>query len=200
MSTNDGSSNALEASSPVKNKPIKKKAPGAYDQEDSDSTPSSENNYDSRLSVHEIERKERNDLCAFLTKKGVDASLCEDYKIHVRMKKVRKSGSSSNNESSYSISFSCPDGSHLTSRNDVLTSINDIKRKREIQSHKSGNTKAQRDEAYKEARHNYCDTTFPIDIDGITVLSLGVVKDLSEFSSLIQIYLQRLQMRIGGKK
>lgn len=163
--------------------------------------------------IRQQESKARKDLIDFLTRKGVDAKAAEDYQIHVRqnkMKSRRSEGSSNNNASSFSYSFtySGPDGSILTSKSDVLAAIQDRRSRLSSSSSRhsyggrgslgggggaaGGGGFASREEAYEHAHQRLLERTaedsFPLVVGDIIVHNLGQIDSRSGFHSAIQIY------------
>lgn len=91
----------------------------------------------SSLNVKDLEVQARRDLQQFLSTKHIDPRASDGYSVHIRMQPRKRtidgymrSSNSSNNaaaasssSSGYSVTYSAPDGSILTSKADILNSI-----------------------------------------------------------------------------
>ena len=91
----------------------------------------------SSMNVKELEMQARRDLQQFLSAKHIDPKASDGYSVHIRMQPRKRtidgymrSGNSSTNataataaSSGYSVTYSAPDGSILTSKADILNSI-----------------------------------------------------------------------------
>lgn len=169
-------------------KPIKKKVPALHEQEDGDSS-SVDSNVNITFSPRDAEAKARKQLRLFLLSKGIEPHLSDDYKVHIKMKKARSSAGIGNGESvGYTVSYSCPMGSILVSKADVLSSIQESRRRQQNSHHKSNNSSAQRSESANDSAKRLEGLELPVVIDGITVLSFGVVDFRPEFHTAVQIY------------
>lgn len=186
MSTNDDSH--VEHSDNVEDrpiaKPIKKKAP-ALDEADEGSESSVE---EQSTNPHDIEIKARKELNKFLVSKGVDPKSSEQYKIHVRISKPRKDFTRKSEGLGYTVSYTCPDGSILMSKSDVLTSINDMKRKSQNSMKNWLSNGNLRKESHENAVTKFNHTSIPVTLDTITVLNFGAVDKRTDFHSSVQVY------------
>ncbi len=166
-------------------KPIKKKALEL--EEDESDSPAEESEFSFKSNVNQMELKARKELSSFLANKGIEESQIDGYRIHVKVRKPKRS--ELHKDPGFSVTYSCPNGSILMSKSDVLSSILDSKRKHQNNHLKSnGNASVVRLEAFDEASQILADTTFPTDIDGIKVISLGILNISPEFHCLTQLY------------
>lgn len=185
------------------NKPIKKKTPlyAAEDISAEESADDGENAPFSPPSMKELESKAKRDLINFLESKHIDPKYADVYQVHIRLQKKRKSISGSSDHSrksdgpGYSVTYSSPDGSILTSRGDVLAAIQESKKRTSLSQTKhgvlaSGAYAQKRSDAYAQAKQNLHDvlTQLPADIDGITVHSFGHLDPRSGFETSVQLY------------
>jgi hypothetical protein len=189
---------------PVGNKPIKKKTPvfAAEDVSADESPDEGGSPPFSPPSMKELEGKAKRDLINFLESKHIDPKYADVYQVHIRLQKKRKSlpGSSTDHSRKsdgpgYSVTYSSPDGSILTSRGDVLAAIQESKKRTSLSQSKfgalPGGTYAhKRSDAHVQAKQNLHDalTQLPVDIDGITVYSFGHLDPRSGFETSVQLY------------
>lgn len=165
-------------------KPIKKKAL-ALDEADECSDTSTEAQ---SMDPHVIEIKARKELNKFLTSKGVDPKSSEHYKIHVRLTKQRKDFTRKSDSQGYTVSYTCPDGSILMSKFDVLTSINDMKRKNQNSMKNWLNNTNLRKESHDNAAIKLNHISTPVTFDTITVLNFGSIDKRSDFHNAVQVF------------
>lgn len=187
----------------VANKPIKKKTP-AFAVEDGSSSDTPDEGPGpsapfSPSSMREMEGKAKRELIQFLENKQIDPKYAEVYQIHIRLQKKRNSSSGDHGRKSdgpgYSVTYSSPDGSILTSKTDVLNAISESKKRTSISQSKSGAVSGvhyarNRSDAHAQAKSAFQEVlpTLPVDIDGITVLNFGRLDVRSGFETLVQLY------------
>ena len=134
---------ASNNTSNIGNKPIKKKASIYADEDSSYESPDDDGSPPfSPPSMRELESKARKELVNFLESKHIDAKYADMYEVHVRLLKKRKSNPGDHGRKSdtpgYSVTYSSPEGSILTSKGDVLASIHESKRRSTLAQSKSG--------------------------------------------------------------
>ena len=107
----------------------------------------------SSMNVKELEVQARRDLQQFLSSKHIDPRASDGYSVHIRMQPRKRtidgymrSGNSSTHaaaaSSGYSVTYSAPDGSILTSKADILNSILEALKRRSQLSQTQGRTSA----------------------------------------------------------
>lgn len=107
----------------------------------------------SSMNVKELEVQARRDLQQFLSSKHIDPRASDGYSVHIRMQPRKRtidgymrSGNSSTNASAassgYSVTYSAPDGSILTSKADILNSILEALKRRSQLSQAQGRSSA----------------------------------------------------------
>lgn len=188
----------------VANKPIKKKTP-AFAVEDGSSSDNPDEGHGSSApfsppSMRELEAKAKRELIQFLENKQIDPKHAEVYQIHIRLQKKRNSSSGGDHGRKsdgpgYSVTYSSPDGSILTSKTDVLNAISESKKRSSISQSKSnamagGNYASKRSDAHAQAKTalREAQAQLPMEIDGITVHSFGTLDTRSGFETLVQLY------------
>jgi len=175
----------------------------------------------SSMNVKDLEVQARRDLQQFLATKHIDPRASDGYSVHIRMQPrkrtldtyMRSGNSSTNSLQGYSVTYSAPDGSILTSKADILNSILEaLKRRTQLSLGRStgagdhhmlsplsdtrGSSTAlaaqlTRTDAYELAKKTYFEgpgVEFPRIMDGITVRCAGRVDLRMGFHSLVQIY------------
>lgn len=165
-------------------KPIKKKPPAVHEHEEIDSSVDSQEL--EIISIKDAENKARKELCAFLAKKGVDSYHCDDYDVVIKMKKARSSRAS--DSQGYTVTYTCPNGSILSTKLDVLNSIEDARHKTQSLNQRSSTDLARRTDASAESAKRMTALTLPIAVDEIVVEDFGVVDLRGGFCSPVQIY------------
>lgn len=129
------------------------------------------------------ETKAWNDLKDYLEGKGIDTvKELGGYRVHVQLSKNRRLPAGS-----YIVTYSGPDGDILTSKSDVLSAV---KRSVALNANKLHIPRA---DIYAASQSNFNDLMeeegLPVDIDGIRVLSFGVIdSDNSAFHSPVDIW------------
>lgn len=151
--------------------------------------------YNEDLQLHEA--KARKDLTDFLIKKGIDPAAADDYNIHVRLSKskARRSDGTSGGPG-FTVTYTGPDGSHLMSRSDVLSAIQDRSHRRHSHSSTriSLGTKVvvPRSQAIENAKSRYHqfieEHELPTTINGIKIHNLGSIDTRSGFYSPVYLY------------
>lgn len=108
----------------------------------------------SSMNVKELEVQARRDLQQFLSSKHIDPRASDGYSVHIRMQPRKRtidgymrSGNSSTNTAAatsagYSVTYSAPDGSILTSKADILNSILEALKRRSQLSQTQGRSSA----------------------------------------------------------
>jgi hypothetical protein len=172
----------------VYSKPIKKRVQGNQLFEDNDPP----NMIAEDSAAHELimfENRARADLVLFLSKKGIDAKASDHYKVHVKLNKKKASEVSSRADSSgFSVTYSCPHGSILFTKTDVLNSILDNKKRSQHLHHKSPAHSTQKRQAYESAKENLSTLSLPKQIDNFRLINLGHIDRRSSFHNVVQIY------------
>jgi hypothetical protein len=161
---------AIQQQGIIASKPIKKKTPIAIDVDDdaeeegdhhtaavsgsgSHSNHGKQQQGSSSMNVKELEVQARRDLQQFLSSKHIDPRASDGYSVHIRMQPRKRtidgymrSGNSSTNASAassgYSVTYSAPDGSILTSKADILNSILEALKRRSQLSQAQGRSSA----------------------------------------------------------
>ena len=154
-------------------KPIKKKE---LENDDFDNFSQSETN--------ELQEKARNDLILFLSNKPVDIKALDEYEIHVHKSKNRKG----KDNSSFSVQYTAPDGSILTSKTDVLNSILQSTRNNSHEIHDfNPDIKST---IFEEASIKTAEILpmLPLEFGNIKVISLGKINSATSFHTFVQIY------------
>lgn len=168
----------------LSSKPIKKREKTGELEDASDDDENHEQNEDS--STHQFEIRARNELDTFLSNKNIDPKYALTYVIHIRPTKKRLS--SGGTTDSFSVTYSGPDGSILTSKSDVYNSImNSFNKKPVVE---NANTTAIRHAAHEESKESFHDMNdnLPVNFDGIKVIRFGKINTSPAFSSTVQIY------------
>lgn len=139
----------------------------------------------SQTLLKNLEQEARNDLVAFLRRKGIADDAADKFKINVslaRSKSRQKDDGKRKSEPSSMTTYTAPDGSMLTSKTDVMNAI------LQQNSVSSKDFSSLRNDAHEEAKLALADKTFPFTANGITVLNLGEIDTRSGFHSATQLW------------
>eukprot|EP01035_Chromulina_nebulosa_P019311 gene19311-25173_t len=186
---NISNDNIISSSLDIINKPIKKKERDDVEDEDFQS-PSELSQPDSshvNNDIVEMELKARSELEHFLTNKGIDATYANDFKIHVRRNKNKKSRESGS--FTYSVTYSTAEGNLLTSKSEVVDSIKLNIKKTSRYSNVSG-TEDMRQSSYEDALIATSKklNSLPLQCHNIKIYNLGTVDLRPSFHNSVQIY------------
>lgn len=133
--------------------------------------------------VVKLETEARNDLVAFLKRKGLPESAADKYQVHVTVSRTKPKAKDDQQKSEPSC-VTCyvgPDGSMLNSKMDVA---NDITQS----SHKTKDFDGMRQQSHEESAASLAEHATPFTIHGIKVVQLGKVDSRSGFHSSTQIW------------
>jgi hypothetical protein len=127
-----------------------------------------------------LEIEARNDLIAFLKRKGIPESAADQYQITVNITRS-KSRKDRKSEPSTVTYYTAPDGSMLSSKIDVMNNYIQL-------SHKANDYTSMRIQAHEEAKSLLKRKQLPFSLKGIKVLNLGEIDVRSGFHSATQIW------------
>lgn len=131
--------------------------------------------------IKNLELEARNDLAAFLRRKGLPEDAASRYQIVISLSKPKRSEERRKSEPAHQIYFTAPDGSMLQSKGDVAMDI--------VQNSRlSTDFSSMRVEAHEDAQRQLESLQPPRQFGNIKVLSWGEIDTRSGFHSAIQLW------------
>lgn len=124
----------------------------------------------------------RIEIGEWLLKKGLDPAILKAYKITVT------SRHSSQDRSVFKITYTSPQGSILQCKGDLQHDIESNLERETLGASQLNSSEEKRLLTHKEQKDSNAALTFPLELDGIKIISLGTVNTSTNFHNAVNVY------------